>query len=274
MKLVRVLLLLALVTLLVTCASSSGGTSGTGVLKISGTLLDDDGGALSGIKVDNPDATTGAVTDENGNFELEIKKKEKEREREQLSLSFSLDDELLGEAIVELPRGTLAASVLLEAKGGGKVEVDAVVVTEREPTPQATPAQPKQEKAATPHPEGPNPTAPAEPAPEPDPTAKKPKQAPTNPTPAGGDFTATPEFIPTAAPTSTAEPTPVTYLKGDMNCDGAVNDGDVNLFVEAIGDQEGWESNYPDCPWLNGDINGDGSVDFGDITPFTQLLEG
>ncbi len=61
-------------------------------------------------------------------------------------------------------------------------------------------------------------------------------------------------------------------IPGDLNCDGQVDFGDINPFVQALTDPAGWQSQYPDCPVENGDINGDGSVEFGDINPFVLLL--
>ena len=66
----------------------------------------------------------------------------------------------------------------------------------------------------------------------------------------------------------------VVPLKGDMNCDGAVDFDDVNPFVMALVSQATYEARYPGCPWLNGDINGDGAVDFDDISPFVACLVG
>ena len=59
---------------------------------------------------------------------------------------------------------------------------------------------------------------------------------------------------------------------GDLNCDGAVNFGDVNPFVLALGGQAGYQAAFPNCNWLNADCNGDGIVDFADINPFVALL--
>ncbi len=63
-------------------------------------------------------------------------------------------------------------------------------------------------------------------------------------------------------------------LAGDVNCDGAVNFGDINAFVLLLSNPDTWQALYPDCPALNGDINGDGAVNFGDINPFVMLLSG
>jgi hypothetical protein len=64
------------------------------------------------------------------------------------------------------------------------------------------------------------------------------------------------------------------YRRGDLNCDGSVDFGDINAFVLALSNPTAYGQTYPGCPILNGDINGDGSVDFGDINPFVALLSG
>ena len=62
---------------------------------------------------------------------------------------------------------------------------------------------------------------------------------------------------------------------GDMNCDGAVDFGDINAFVLYMSNFEVWQAWYPGCPATNGDINGDDTYpSFGDINPFVALLTG
>ena len=61
---------------------------------------------------------------------------------------------------------------------------------------------------------------------------------------------------------------------GDLNCDHAVDFGDINPFVLTLTDPAGYAALYPDCDINLADINGDGSVDFGDINPFVDLLTG
>ncbi len=56
-------------------------------------------------------------------------------------------------------------------------------------------------------------------------------------------------------------------LIGDANCDGVVNFGDINPFVDAILGGE-------PCALENLDINSDGEINFGDINPFVDLLVG
>ena len=62
------------------------------------------------------------------------------------------------------------------------------------------------------------------------------------------------------------------WLRGDVNCDGAVNFGDINAFVLALSDPDEYRRQYPDCHIMTADINGDGRVDFGDINPFVAEL--
>jgi hypothetical protein len=63
-------------------------------------------------------------------------------------------------------------------------------------------------------------------------------------------------------------------LVGDVNCDGAVNFGDINPFVLALTDPLTYVITYPNCPLANRDINGDGVCNFADINPFVLLLSG
>jgi hypothetical protein len=61
---------------------------------------------------------------------------------------------------------------------------------------------------------------------------------------------------------------------GDLNCDGVVDFGDINPFVQALSDPGGYEAAYPGCNIRHGDCNGDGFVDFDDINAFVALLSG
>lgn len=62
--------------------------------------------------------------------------------------------------------------------------------------------------------------------------------------------------------------------RGDLNCDGTADFGDINPFVLALSNPAAYAATFPDCEILNADINGDGMVDFGDINPFVALLTG
>jgi hypothetical protein len=67
------------------------------------------------------------------------------------------------------------------------------------------------------------------------------------------------------------------YQRGDVNCDGAVDLGDINPFVLYLSNNSAWHATFHGCPILNGNINGDGiygQASFGDINPFVALLSG
>ncbi len=59
---------------------------------------------------------------------------------------------------------------------------------------------------------------------------------------------------------------------GDLNCDGVVSVGDINAFVLALTDPDGYADQFPDCDRLNGDINDDNDVTVSDINGFVALL--
>jgi hypothetical protein len=61
---------------------------------------------------------------------------------------------------------------------------------------------------------------------------------------------------------------------GDPNCDGVLNFNDINPFVLALSDPNGYQQQYPGCTILSADCNGDGVVNFDDINPFVALLSG
>ena len=63
------------------------------------------------------------------------------------------------------------------------------------------------------------------------------------------------------------------YCRGDLNCSGTVDFGDINPFVLALSDPNAYRAQFPNCPWpQNADINADGAVNFGDINPFVACL--
>jgi hypothetical protein len=62
---------------------------------------------------------------------------------------------------------------------------------------------------------------------------------------------------------------------GDLNCDGFIDFGDINPFVQYMSNYPAWVAAYPTCNPLNGDINCDGAYGqsaFGDINPFVSLM--
>lgn len=63
-------------------------------------------------------------------------------------------------------------------------------------------------------------------------------------------------------------------LVGDMNCDGLVNNFDIDPFVLALTDPVAYGVQYEGCPILNGDMNEDGQVNNFDIDRFVELLSG
>ena len=54
---------------------------------------------------------------------------------------------------------------------------------------------------------------------------------------------------------------------GDLNCDGTVNDDDIDPFVLALVDPGAYEDTHAD-------YNDDGSINSLDIDPFVDLLTG
>ena len=61
---------------------------------------------------------------------------------------------------------------------------------------------------------------------------------------------------------------------GDVNCDGAINYGDIDPFVMALTDPGHYAEMYPECDRMRADVNGDGLVNNADIDPFVALLTG
>jgi hypothetical protein len=61
---------------------------------------------------------------------------------------------------------------------------------------------------------------------------------------------------------------------GDLNCDGVINTLDIEAFILALLDPDGYALMYPDCDRMLADINGDGAVNTLDIEAFVALLTG
>ncbi|MGE0480624.1 MAG: PQQ-binding-like beta-propeller repeat protein [Phycisphaerae bacterium] len=59
---------------------------------------------------------------------------------------------------------------------------------------------------------------------------------------------------------------------GDLNCDGVVNNFDIDPFVLALADPAGYAAAYPACTRSAADANADGLVNNFDIDPFVELL--
>lgn len=59
---------------------------------------------------------------------------------------------------------------------------------------------------------------------------------------------------------------------GDMNCDGLVDNEDIDPFVLALTNRPAYRAAWPHCTIQNADITGDGLIDNEDIDPFVALL--
>ncbi len=59
---------------------------------------------------------------------------------------------------------------------------------------------------------------------------------------------------------------------GDLNCDAAVDDTDIEPFVLALEGEDVYYAAYPECNWLNADCNLDGTVNSDDVAAFALLL--
>jgi hypothetical protein len=63
-----------------------------------------------------------------------------------------------------------------------------------------------------------------------------------------------------------------TIRPGDTNCDGTIDAFDIEPFVLALLDPNGYAAAFPNCDLRAADVNEDGSVDGFDIEPFVGLL--
>ena len=62
------------------------------------------------------------------------------------------------------------------------------------------------------------------------------------------------------------------FEAGDVNCDGAIDAMDIEPFLLALFDPDGYARSYPDCDIDLADVNGDGILNAFDIEPFLGLL--
>jgi hypothetical protein len=90
-------------------------------------------------------------------------------------------------------------------------------------------------------------------------------------------FNAPPVHSPVAAATVSFAPATISFtvsalLRGDLNCDGLVNNFDIDPFVLALSDAAGYAAQYPDCNIDNADIDGDGAINNFDIDPFVDCV--
>ncbi|MBL8877558.1 MAG: hypothetical protein JNG88_00435 [Phycisphaerales bacterium] len=89
-----------------------------------------------------------------------------------------------------------------------------------------------------------------------------------------------PQYSPVARAT-TAGTSAITFTvgqsnrrPGDLNCDGLVNNFDIDPFVLALSDANAYAVQFPNCDRLNADTNNDGLVNNFDIDAFVLLLSG
>ncbi len=61
---------------------------------------------------------------------------------------------------------------------------------------------------------------------------------------------------------------------GDLNCDGLLNNADIDPFVMALTDPSTYDATYPDCNRALADCNGDSLINNADIDAFVALLTG
>ena len=64
----------------------------------------------------------------------------------------------------------------------------------------------------------------------------------------------------------------IAIVRGDVNCDCALDALDIEPFLVALFDPENYPVLYPECEITRADINNDGRIDALDIEPFIELL--
>jgi len=64
------------------------------------------------------------------------------------------------------------------------------------------------------------------------------------------------------------------HVVGDLNCDGAVNAFDIDPFVLALTDPQGYQAAYPNCAIELADANADGVVNGFDVDALVELITG
>jgi len=62
------------------------------------------------------------------------------------------------------------------------------------------------------------------------------------------------------------------FALGDLNCDGNVNNFDIDPFVLALTNPTKYAQQFPNCDRMLADCNGDGNVNNFDIDPFVKLI--
>jgi len=67
-------------------------------------------------------------------------------------------------------------------------------------------------------------------------------------------------------------PAPGSVIMGDFNGDGRLDQYDLDPFLEALADPEGWAAEFGVNPWARGDFNTDGVFDDADAALFDAAL--
>lgn len=67
---------------------------------------------------------------------------------------------------------------------------------------------------------------------------------------------------------------PSDFVRGDLNCDGAVDTYDIDPFVTALVNPNAYTAAFPDCYREAADCNADGATNVFDIDPFVEALLG
>ncbi len=62
------------------------------------------------------------------------------------------------------------------------------------------------------------------------------------------------------------------FVFGDLNCDGVLGSADIEPFILAVVDPNGYAGMFPDCDAQLADFNGDGMIDAFDIEAFIAAL--
>lgn len=62
--------------------------------------------------------------------------------------------------------------------------------------------------------------------------------------------------------------------RGDVNCDGHIDNFDIDPFIQVLIDPVGYQAAHPGCSLISADANGDGRTNNFDIDAFIALLAG
>lgn len=227
-----------LLGVLTACAGGgSGGTSGTGIRSLEGTIEDQNSAGLKNVTVTLIETGESTVTQDSGEYLLIL------AEDAPQIIALSLKSEEIDTSLSFESPSTAAETVTVDVRvNTSRNEVEEVRVSAPTPAPTNT---------ATPESPAPRPTTTPTLMPEPTPT---PRPLPPAVTP-----THTPGITP--QPTATTTPSPKTPCRADLNGDGLANSADQDIFLDlyAAGDPRA-------------DFDGNGVINTDDYTLFLSLL--